>query len=106
MGAKEPSMLPPRPRNDWRREGRRIATFLLPPPAPAARQRVSAFERSIDALFSKTISPNELADKATEALKAIIEKKRKAGRDLIRTGHEAEDVDSDKEDEIDLSANG
>jgi DNA end-binding protein Ku len=83
-------------------EIREPQTIGLPEPAPVARRRVSAFERSIDALFTNNLSRNELADKATRALRAIIEKKRKAGRDLIRTDHEADDVDSDRADAVDL----
>jgi DNA end-binding protein Ku len=74
----------------------------LPEPAPAERRRVAAFERSIDALAAKTLSSNDLADKATAALKAIIEKKKKAGRDLIRTDHEADQVDWEEEGPVDL----
>ena len=70
-------------------------TIDLPEPPPPDRRRVAAFERSIDALSAKTLAQSELADKATEALKAIIEKKRKAGRDLVRTDHEAEDAEPD-----------
>jgi hypothetical protein len=33
---------------------------------------------------------------------AIIEKKKKAGRDLVRTDHEAGDLDSDDEGDVDL----
>jgi DNA end-binding protein Ku len=77
-------------------------TIGLPEIAPAEGRRVSAFERSASALSTKTLSRNDLADKATEALKAIIEKKKKAGRDLIRTDHEADDVDSEEEGPVDL----
>jgi DNA end-binding protein Ku len=74
----------------------------LPPPVKGEQKRVRAFERSIDALFSKTFGRSELADEATESLKAMIEKKKKAGRDLIRTDEKAEDVDSEEEGEVDL----
>jgi DNA end-binding protein Ku len=74
----------------------------LPAPLAAPSQRVSAFEQSINALLSKTLPLRELADQATEALKAIIEKKRKAGRDLVRTDHEVDAGASDQEGEIDL----
>ncbi len=78
------------------------ATMGFPAPLRAARQRVAAFERSIDALFSKALPRGELADKATEALKALIAKKKRAGQDLIRSDHEVESVESDEEGEIDL----
>ena len=74
----------------------------LPAPAAAARPRVAAFERSIDALFSKTLSRNELADKEAQALEELIEKKRRAHRDLVRTDHDDEDVDPDNEGQVDL----
>ena len=71
-------------------------------PAAPARPRVAAFERSIDALFSKTLAHNELADKEAQALEAIIEKKRIARRDLVRTDHDTGDVDPDDDDHVDL----
>jgi DNA end-binding protein Ku len=74
----------------------------LPEPVPAARRSVSAFRRSIDALLTKSLSRRELADKTTETLRAVIAKKKKAGRDLVRTDHESEDVDSDGPDNVDL----
>ena len=74
----------------------------LPAPAAAARRRVAAFERSTDALFSKTLSRNELADKEAQALGEIIEKKRKARRDLVRTDDDARDVDAEDDGHIDL----
>jgi DNA end-binding protein Ku len=74
----------------------------LPEPAPAARRSVSAFGRSIDALFTKSLSRRELADKTTESLRAIIDKKKKAGRDLVRTDDPTDDVDSDSPDDVDL----
>jgi DNA end-binding protein Ku len=74
----------------------------LPKPAPADRRRVAAFERATDALFAKTIALGELADKSTKALKAIIERKQKAGRDLIRSDHEAAEDDSEVEEQVDL----
>ena len=46
---------------------------------------MSAFERLIKRSFRKTLSGDKLADRATEKLKALIEKKRKSGRDVIRT---------------------
>jgi DNA end-binding protein Ku len=76
----------------------------LPAPAPVARRLLSAFGRSVDDLFAKRLSRAELADKSTLALRAIIERKKKAGRDLVRADHEANDVDSDREHEVDLVA--
>jgi non-homologous end joining protein Ku len=42
------------------------------------------------------------ADKTTETLRAIIAKKKKGGRDLVRIDHESDDVDSDGSDNVDL----
>ncbi len=79
----------------------------LPKPSVVDKARVSAFERSIDALFRKTPSGDKLADRATEKLKALIEKKRKSGRDLIRTEVDSTELDSEgegdkEEEEVDL----
>jgi DNA end-binding protein Ku len=74
----------------------------LPAPAVAPRRRVAAFERSLDALFTKTLSRNELADKEAQALGAIIEKKRRTRRDLVRTDHHPRDVDPDHDGDVDL----
>ncbi len=76
----------------------------LPKPSAVDKARVTAFERSIDALFRKTLSGDELADRAAEKLKSLIEKKRKAGRDVIRTEHDSTELDSeeDSEGEVDL----
>jgi DNA end-binding protein Ku len=74
----------------------------LPEPTQSARSRVSAFRRSIDALFAKTLSKSELVDRTTQSLRTIIERKKKARRDLVRTPHEADNVDSDENADIDL----
>jgi DNA end-binding protein Ku len=76
----------------------------LPRPAAPSDSRVSQFERFIDARFSKDLSHHELVDKSIRALLAIIEKKKAAGRDLVRTDHRtagrasAYDSDADEED--------
>jgi DNA end-binding protein Ku len=77
-------------------------TIGLPEHTPVARKRVALFERSICALSSKEVPRAELVDRATEALLAIIEKKRKSGRDLIRTDHDASRRDFDQDGDIDL----
>jgi DNA end-binding protein Ku len=74
-------------------------TIGLPEIKPAPAKRVAPFERSIDALFTRTLSRTELTDKTTEALRAIIEKKRKAGRDVIRSDDHAEAETAPIEDE-------
>jgi DNA end-binding protein Ku len=79
-------------------------TIGLPEPPPAERRRVSSFERSIGALFTNTFPHQELVDEPTKALLAIIERKKKAGRDLIRADHAARDADGDQDDDVDLLA--
>jgi DNA end-binding protein Ku len=74
----------------------------LADPEPPARQRVSAFARSIDALFTKRLSPSELADTTTEALEAIIARKKKSGRDLVRADRETAEADRAVDDDVDL----
>jgi DNA end-binding protein Ku len=74
----------------------------LPEPAQGGRTRVSAFRRSIDALFAKTLSESELVDTTTESLRALIEKKKKTGRDLVRTDGQADKRDSDGNVDVDL----
>jgi DNA end-binding protein Ku len=66
-------------------EIREPATIGLPEPSSAPKRLVAAFERSIAALSAKTFSRTELADKTAESLRALIEKKRKAGRGVLRT---------------------
>ena len=52
----------------------------------------------------RTFSRDELVDQDTRKLKAIIEKKKRTGKDLIRTDHEPEDVESEEDGDIDLLA--
>ena len=78
------------------------ATIGLPAVVPAIKQRVTAFERSINALQARSLSPSELVDQDTQKLKAIIEKKRRAGKDLVRVPVEGDGVDSDGESDVDL----
>jgi DNA end-binding protein Ku len=74
----------------------------LPEPIQSGRNRVSAFRRSIDALFSKTLSKSELADRTTQSLRSIIERKIKAKRDLVRTPYQSDNLDSDEDAGVDL----
>ncbi|HEX3451528.1 MAG TPA: Ku protein, partial [Isosphaeraceae bacterium] len=76
----------------------------LPKAVTVPRQRVSAFERAIDALSKETLAREELVDQDTRRLRAVIDKKRRAGKDLIRTDHEAVDVNSEEDGDIDLLA--
>ena len=74
----------------------------LPEPITPPRQRVSAFERSIGTLSAKALSHEKLVDPDTEKLKAIIARKKKAGKDLIRTNDQTQNAASDEEGDIDL----
>jgi DNA end-binding protein Ku len=76
-------------------------TIGLPEPKPAPRRGVAIFERSIDALFRRELPQDALADVDTQKLWAIIAKKKRAGKDLIRLAHKSDNGDSD-EGEIDL----
>jgi DNA end-binding protein Ku len=76
----------------------------LPKAVPVPRPRVSAFERAIDALSKKALPREELVDEDTRRLRAVIDKKKRAGKDLIRTDHEAVDADSEEDGDIDLLA--
>jgi DNA end-binding protein Ku len=77
-------------------------TIGLPKPVTPPRQRVSAFERSISALSAKTLSPDKLVDQDRQNLEAIIAKKKKTGKDLIRTNDRTANVDSQTDDDVDL----
>jgi DNA end-binding protein Ku len=69
------------------------------------RQRVAAFERAIDALSKKALAQEELVDQDTKSLRAVIDKKKRSGKDLIRTDWEVADSDSEEDDgDIDLLA--
>jgi DNA end-binding protein Ku len=74
----------------------------LPEPAQAAPQRVSAFARIIDALSTRALGRDDLADHTTEALKTIIARKRKAGRDLVRTEEESDGAGAEPDGDVDL----
>jgi DNA end-binding protein Ku len=77
----------------------------MPKAVRVPRQRVSAFERAIDALSKRALAPEELVDQDTKRLRAVIDKKKRAGKDLIRIDHEAADADSEEDDgDIDLLA--
>ena len=69
---------------------------------PAPKRVVTSFARSIAALGAKSISHTELVDKPNEALRAIIEKKRKAGRDLVRTDQDAGEPEPERDGDVDL----
>jgi DNA end-binding protein Ku len=76
----------------------------LPKAVTVPRQRVSAFERAIDALSKEKLAREELVDQDTRRLRAVIDKKRRTGKDLIRTDQEPVDVNSEEDGDIDLLA--
>jgi DNA end-binding protein Ku len=76
----------------------------LPKAVTVPRQRLLAFERAIDALSKEKLAREELVDQDTRRLRAVIEKKRRTGKDLIRTDHEPVDVNSEEDGDIDLLA--
>jgi DNA end-binding protein Ku len=76
----------------------------LPKAVTVPRQRVSAFEHAIDALSKETLAREELVDQDTHRLRAVIDKKRRTGKDLIRTDQEPVDVNSEEDGDIDLLA--
>jgi DNA end-binding protein Ku len=70
---------------------------------PVPRQRIAAFERAIDALSKKELPRESLVDQDAKRLRAVIEKKKRAGKDLIRMDHEVADGDSEEDGgDIDL----
>ncbi len=83
-------------------EIRKVEEVGLPALEKASPVRVAAFERSIKALHSNSLSPTDLADRSTEALKALVEKKKKAGRGLIRSEPDADQSDGADASETDL----
>ena len=77
-------------------------TIGLPEPKTASRRDVATFERAIDALTAKTLPRDLLVDRDTAKLGAIIDKKKRAGKDVIRVTHEPRDAESEEDVEVDL----
>jgi DNA end-binding protein Ku len=77
-------------------------TLGVPETGPAPRERASGFQRAIDALSAKTIARAALADPDTRRLRALIEKKHKAGKDIVHTGVAADGWESNGEAEVDI----
>jgi DNA end-binding protein Ku len=77
-------------------------TIGLPEPTTAPRQRVAAFERSVDALAARTIPHEELVDHDTRNLRALIDKKKRTGKDQIRMTNEDVAVADEEGGDIDL----
>jgi DNA end-binding protein Ku len=85
-------------------EVRDPATIGLPKVVAAPRQRVLAFEHSVSALHAGSLSRDELVDHDSLKLRKLIEKKKRAGKDLIHTDQEHEHLDSEDEADVDLLA--
>ena len=83
-------------------EIREPATIGLPDLSAAPKRLVAAFERSIAALSTKTFSRTDLADKTAESLRALIEKKRKAGRDIVRIDQHSGEAEPEAAGDVDL----
>jgi DNA end-binding protein Ku len=76
----------------------------LPKPVSPPPARVKAFEKAIDALSVRAIPAAELAGDDDEKLRAVIQKKAKAGRDVIQpeTNKQEQEADGDEEGDEDL----
>jgi DNA end-binding protein Ku len=74
----------------------------LPVAVTVSRQRQSAFERAIDALSKKTIATEELVDQDDRGLRVLIDRKKRARKNLIRNDRRSADGGPESEDEIDL----
>lgn len=64
-------------------EVRTAADLGLPEIAAAPKKLVTQFEKMIDAHASEELPRGELRDRRTERLLALVEKKRKKGRDVV-----------------------
>ena len=66
------------------------------------RQRVSAFERAVNALSATVLPRASLADVDNQKLKSIIDKKIRSKIDVIRMNRRSADVAAQEEDDVDL----
>jgi DNA end-binding protein Ku len=83
-------------------EVRDAGTIGLPKPKTTAPRDVATFERAIDALTAQTLPRDLLVDRDGQKLRAIIDKKQRAGNDVIRVTHEVRDAESEDDVEVDL----
>jgi DNA end-binding protein Ku len=86
----------------FRDELRDPATIGLSQTGPIPRNRVLAFERAIESMSAKALSLKELVDVDDRRLKAVIDKKHRAGKDLIHAEEWAEAGQSDRDGQVDL----
>ena len=83
-------------------ELRDAADLGLTHPAEPDEKQVRAFELQIDRLKTKTFDAEDLEDAQTQELQRLIEKKRKAGKDVIAAPAEAETEDGGSAEIVDL----
>lgn len=74
----------------------------MPERTDVSRSRVAVFERAIDSLTARTIARDELADQDARRLRALIDKKKRVRKDVIRTTREDKDNDNNEAGEVDL----
>jgi DNA end-binding protein Ku len=72
-------------------------TIGLPKPSKPKRNHVAQLERSIESHSAETLPLDELSDDHSEQLRALIERKRKAEKDVV----EVEGMDVDVEEQAD-----
>ena len=78
-------------------------TIGLPKPTDVPRPRVAAFERAIDALDRADHRARRACRPRTlEKLRALIEKKKRAGKDVVRVTQEDVDEENDDKGDVDL----
>ncbi len=63
----------------------------LPEPSKPGRKKVSAIEKAIDALAARKLDEDELRDEPSRALLRLVERKRRAGEDVVRAPAGAEE---------------
>jgi non-homologous end joining protein Ku len=76
--------------------------LLHKPDRTRVQQLIVDEHTGIGARFARAIRHDELVDKDADALLAIVEKKRKSGRSLIRVDQDADKIDSDQDGDVDL----
>jgi DNA end-binding protein Ku len=72
-------------------------------PRSVPRARIAAFERAIDALTKENIPKDDLADRNAAALRALVEKKKRASKSKIRVPKPRQaHIRDDGEGDVDL----
>ena len=78
-------------------EIRGVEQIDLPERPGLERKRVREIEKSIERLARKTLDESELEDEYSDRLRAIVERKRKKGADVVRAGAATADEDGETE---------